>query len=133
MLGAQHIGAFGHEVDAAEDDELGVGMLSHVTGELVGVAGVVGELDDLIALIVMSENDEPAAKLRFRSRNTRVHLLVRQPDIRLRQRLALGDVLFLVLGQQRNQRRHLPITSISLDRLFITKARRTRRTRSPYP
>ena len=107
MLGAQHVGAFGHEVDATEDDELGVGMLSHVTRELVGVAGVVGELDDLIALIVMSENDEPAAKLRFRSRNARVHLLVRQPDIRFRQRLALGDVLFFVLGQERNQRRHL--------------------------
>ena len=27
MVGAQHVGALGHEVHAAEDDEFGVGML----------------------------------------------------------------------------------------------------------
>ena len=58
VVGAQHVGALGHEVHAAEDDELGLGVLADLLRELVRVAGVVGELDDLVALVVMSEDDE---------------------------------------------------------------------------
>ena len=87
---------------AAKDDELRVGVLADLPGELVGVAGVVGELDHLVALIVMPEDDEAAAERRLRGGDARVHLLVRQADVALRQRLTLGDVLFFVRGQQRN-------------------------------
>ena len=66
MRRAQHVGALGHEVHAAEDDELGVGMLADLLRELVRVAGVVGELDHLVALVVMAEDDEPAAERRLR-------------------------------------------------------------------
>ena len=104
MLGAQHVGALRHEVHAAEDDELGVGMLADLARELVGIAGVVGELDHFVALIVMAEDDEPAAERRLRGGDAAVHLLVGQAEVALGQRLALGDVLLLVLGQQRNQR-----------------------------
>ena len=65
MIGAQHVGAFGHEVHAAEHDELGVGMRRHLLRELVRVAGVVGELDHFVALIVMAEDHEPAAERAF--------------------------------------------------------------------
>ena len=58
MRRRQHVGAFGHEVHAAEDDELGFGMLRHLAGQAEGIADVVGELDDLIALIVMAEDDQ---------------------------------------------------------------------------
>ena len=62
MVGAQHVGALGHEVHAAEDDELGVGMPADFAGELVGVADVVGELDHLVALVVVAEDHQPAAE-----------------------------------------------------------------------
>ena len=99
VVGAQHVGALGHEVHAAEDDELGVGMPADLPRELERVAGVVGELDHLVALIVMAEDDQPAAERRLGGGDADVHLLVGQAEIPLRQRLALGDVLLLV-GRQ---------------------------------
>ena len=71
-------------------------------GELERVAGVVGELDHLVALVVVAEDDEAAAERRPGGGDARVHLLVGQTEIALRQRLALADVLFLVGGQERN-------------------------------
>ena len=97
---AEHVGALGHEVHAAEDDELGVGMLADLVGELERVAGVVGELDHLVALVVMAEDDEPAAERRPGRGDARVHLLVGQTEVALGQRLALADVLFLVGRQE---------------------------------
>ena len=100
---AQHVGALRHEVHAAEDDELGVGMRADLPRELVRVAGVVGELDHFVALVVMPEDDEPAAERRLGGGDARVHLLVGQAEVALGQRLALGDVVLLVFGQERNQ------------------------------
>ena len=53
-------------------------MLRDVMGELVRIAGVIGELDHFVALIVVAENDEAASELRFGSRNAGVHFLVGQ-------------------------------------------------------
>ena len=64
MRRRKHIGALRHEVDAAEDDELGFGMLRHLTGQAEGIAGEVGELDHLVALVVVAENDQAAAERR---------------------------------------------------------------------
>ena len=50
----QDVGGLGHEVDAAEDDELGIVAAGRLLGELEGVAGDVGELDDLVALVVVA-------------------------------------------------------------------------------
>ena len=58
MVGAEHVGALRHEMHAAEDDVVGVGMPADLAGELERVAGVVGELDHLVALIVVSQDDE---------------------------------------------------------------------------
>ena len=99
MRGAQHVGALGHEVHAAEHDELRVGMLADVPRELEGVAGIVGELHHFVALIVVAEDDEAAAELRPGGGDADVHLLIRQTEVLLRQRLALADVVFFVFGQ----------------------------------
>ena len=65
--------------------------------ELQRIADVVGELDDLVALIVMAEDDEPLAERRLGRGNPRVHLVVRQTEVALRERLALADALLLDL------------------------------------
>jgi iron-sulfur cluster assembly accessory protein len=58
----QDVGALGHEVHAAEDDELGVRPGGRLAGELERVAGDVGELDDLVALVVVAEHEDPVAE-----------------------------------------------------------------------
>ena len=72
------------------------GCLATCCDELVGVAGVVGELDHLVALVVMPEDDQPAAERALRGGDAAVHLLVGQADVPLGQRLTLGDVRLLV-------------------------------------
>ena len=102
MRGGEDVGALRHEVHAAEHDVVGVGTRRDLPGQAEGVAGVIGELDHLVALIVMTENDQPAAERPACGGNASVHLRVGQTEILLGQRLALGDVLLLELGQQRN-------------------------------
>ena len=89
---------------AAEHDVVGVGPAGDLAREPERVAGVVGELDHFVALIVVAEDDEPVAERRARRGDARVHLRVGQAEILLGQRLPLGDVLLLELGQQRNDR-----------------------------
>ena len=64
MRRGQDVRAFRHEVHAAEHDVVGVRPLRHLTGKTERVAGVVGELDHFVALIVMTENDELVAERR---------------------------------------------------------------------
>ncbi len=66
------------------------GCATDLLRELEGVAGVVGELDHFVALIVMAEDDDAAAERRLRRGDARVHLLVGQAEVLLRQRLALA-------------------------------------------
>jgi hypothetical protein len=65
VVAGEDVGGFGHEVDAAEDDVLGLGELGGFAGELEGVADDVGEADDIILLVVVAEDDEAVAKLGF--------------------------------------------------------------------
>ncbi len=99
----EDVGALGHEVNAAEHDELGVRLLADLTGELERIAGVVGELHHLVALIVMAENDETTTERRFRRGDAAIHLLVREAEIVLGQRLPLSDVCFFVVSDQRDE------------------------------
>ena len=55
----------GHEVHAAEDDELGLRAGRRLAGQLEGVAGDVGELDDLVALVVVAQDEHPVAERRL--------------------------------------------------------------------
>jgi hypothetical protein len=52
-------------VHAAEHDELRIGPGRGLSGELEGIAGHIGELDDLVALIVMSEDEQAIAQSGF--------------------------------------------------------------------
>ena len=58
----QDVGGLGHEVHAAEDDVLRLRAGRRVPGQLEGVAGDVGELDDLVALVVVAEDEDPVAE-----------------------------------------------------------------------
>ena len=103
MRRAEHVGALGHEVHAAKDDELGVGVLADLPCQLVGIAGVVGEFDHLIALVVVAEDDEPAAQRRLGGRDAAVHFRVGESQVSLGQCLAFRDVVLFVLRQQRRK------------------------------
>ena len=59
----QDVRGLGHEVHAAEDDVLGLRPGGRVPGQLEGVAGDVGELDDLVALVVVAEDEDLVAEL----------------------------------------------------------------------
>ena len=99
--GAQSdVGALGHEMHAAEDDELGLALAGRGARELQRIAGEVGELDDLVALIVMTEDDQAIAERLLGRRDAGVHLVVREAQEVLRERLALADALLLDLVEE---------------------------------
>ena len=52
----EDIGRLGHEVHAAEHDELGLGAARRKLGELEGVAAEVSELDHALALVMVPED-----------------------------------------------------------------------------
>ena len=56
LAGVHDLGGFRHEVDAAEDDDIGVGGLGLI-GEAERVADVVGDILDVAGLIVVGEDD----------------------------------------------------------------------------
>ncbi len=72
---AEHVSAFGHEVDATENNVLG-GSFGGNAGELVAVAGGVGEADHFIALIVVPEQQGGRAQFGAGPRNALVHRMV---------------------------------------------------------
>ena len=69
-------------------------------GELQRVADEVGELDHLVALVVVAEDDEAVAERLLRGGDPRVHLVVGQTQVALGQRLALADALLLDLVEE---------------------------------
>ena len=60
----EDVGALGHEVDAAEDDEFRCGPVSGGLRQLEGVSGHIGELDDLVALVVVAKDEGAIAERR---------------------------------------------------------------------
>jgi hypothetical protein len=63
-------------MDAAKHDEFSFRVLRDLTRQTEGVASVVGKFDDFVALIMMTQNDQPAAEGRLRSRNPAIELLI---------------------------------------------------------
>jgi hypothetical protein len=57
---AEHVGTFGHEVNAAEKDVPRIGFCGDLR-ELVAVAGRVGEADHFVALVVVAEQRWPSS------------------------------------------------------------------------
>jgi hypothetical protein len=58
-------------VHTAKDDELGFPPARRETRQLQRVAGVVGKLDDLVALVVMPQDNEALAECGFGGRDPR--------------------------------------------------------------
>ena len=76
----QDVGAFRHEMHTAEDD-VAAFVLRRDLREAVGIATIIGETHDFIALIVMTKDDALRAQLGFGSRNAAVHGAVREYEI----------------------------------------------------
>ena len=62
IRGGEDVGGLGHEMHTTEDDILGIFLGGGVAGKFKGVARKVGEVDDVILLVVMAEDDELFAK-----------------------------------------------------------------------
>ena len=62
MRSAENASCLGHEVDTAEHDVLGLGVLLRQLGQPEGVATCVGSARDLVALVVVSEDEDPVAE-----------------------------------------------------------------------
>ena len=66
MVAGEDVGRLGHEVHAAEDDELGVGVLLREHREPERVAAGVGPSHHLVALVVVAEDEHAIAEHRLR-------------------------------------------------------------------
>ena len=62
VVAGEDVGRLGHEMDAAEDDELGVAAVGGDPRQAEGVAPGIGPAHDLVALVVMAEDRTPAAR-----------------------------------------------------------------------
>src|ERR1700730_13512682 len=76
----ENVGAFGHKMHAAKDDVLPARLCS-LLRELVGVAAKIGESDDFIALIVVTEDYTFPPQNFACGRNAIVHGVVGQDEI----------------------------------------------------
>src|SRR5713226_2210750 len=82
VLTAENVRAFGHKVHAAEDDVAAFG-LGCLEGELEGVAAKISELDDFVALIVMSEDYDILPEAGFGDGDAVIQGIVRHEEIRI--------------------------------------------------
>ena len=76
----EHVGALGHKVHAAENNVPGVGFGGDF-GELVAVAGEIGEADDFVALVVVAQQQGGGAELSARRGDARIHGVVRERQV----------------------------------------------------
>ena len=75
LVARQDVGRFGHEVDAAKDDRAARLAAGGELAQLEAVAAKIGEPDDLVLLIMVSQNQKRVA-----------HLLLDRDDSLLRAR-----------------------------------------------
>src|SRR6266516_8044816 len=76
MFPPQDVCAFGHEVDAAENDIAGVGFRS-LKREFEGIAAKIGEFYDLVTLVMVAENDHVLAQAGLGGGNSVVQRVIR--------------------------------------------------------
>ena len=67
--------------------------------ELPGVADDVGVDEDLVALVVVSEDEEAFTQGGLGGPDPLIHLLETEPQVAIRQRLPLRQAGLLVIGQ----------------------------------
>ncbi len=85
VVRGQDIGSLGHEVDAAEDDGVGLVVIGGPLGELERVAPQVGPPDDLGPLVVVAEDQESFAEGALRGLDPRRQLVGRRERVPVRQ------------------------------------------------
>jgi hypothetical protein len=78
----QNVGGLGHEVNAAEDDPAAVAIVGGHAAELEAVAGEVGELVNLVLLIMMAEDQELVAQSRFDGADPTFEVLIGTGPVR---------------------------------------------------
>ena len=83
MIGAQDVGAFRHEVHAAENDVLGFLAAGGLLRKLQRIAAIVGELDDLVALVMVAQDHQARAERRLGARDALVEFLLGKLDVGL--------------------------------------------------
>ena len=119
---------------AAEDDVVGRRVLGDLARQLERVAGVVGEPDHLVALVVVAEDDEAVAERGARGGDAQLHLLVRQTEIGVGQRLPLVQALLLDLVQHGQKRSgHGPALASRVRACEIFRNLRTRKNQALRP
>ena len=64
VVAGEHVGRLGHEVHAAEDDVGRRSLSAANRASLNESPTAVGPADDLVALVVVTEDDEPVAERR---------------------------------------------------------------------
>ena len=62
VIARQHVGRLRHEVDAAEDDEFGLGLSGGDPGEPEGVSPGIGPAHHLVALVVVPQNEHTGSE-----------------------------------------------------------------------
>jgi hypothetical protein len=72
VVGAEDVRSLRHEVHAAEDDVLRLAALRRVLGEGERVAALIGELDDVLALVVVAQDDDVVAERLARRADARL-------------------------------------------------------------
>ena len=106
MLAAKNVRALGHKVHAAEEDVL-AGRVRSLLRELVGIAAEIGEADDLIALVVVPQNDDLAAQSRPSRGNAAVHGVIWEHKIIVQRTSSCRGCHFWSRFQSRMGYRHL--------------------------
>ena len=101
---AQDVGRLGHEMDAAEHDELGVGRGCGELRELERIAAEIGELHHALALVVMPQDHDAPAEAALGVPGARA-------DLVLGKRRVLGEGA-CAGGDGRDQRAHVWATSL---------------------
>ena len=71
VIAGQNVGALCHEMHAAENNELRLWSCGGLLGELERIPGDIGELNDLVTLIVMAQDEEPFAEFLLGCQGTR--------------------------------------------------------------
>ena len=70
-LAREDVGGLGHEVHAAENNVVGLLLLGGDLREPEAVAGEIGEVDDLVALVVVAEEDDARSEPGLRGGDAR--------------------------------------------------------------
>ena len=99
MVAGEDVGRLGHEVDAAEHDELGLGALLGEHREPERVAPGVGPAHDLVPLVVVAEDEESVTEGVLGGRDA-VSQVVRGRVRQTAQRAALAAGAWMFLPEK---------------------------------